>query len=450
MRLTIMARKITSRAIQEAEKQSGIRDLQEFRKTNDAIGLRLRQGSLSLLSRKVFNVLMYHAQKKLKGQDAPVESETSSKYFWMSLADLIRDSRYESNDVKLIKKHLMELQDIRICSEDSKEWISESLLASVKLTNPRGLTSNRGPIMIAYAFPPEVERMVMSPGAYTNLSIFYQGLLRRGASLALYEICRRYATNPTKVTNRADTDWWYYALTGSPVSELVEEYRYFKRDTLKPAIAEINAVTDINVELIEYTQGRKVLALQFRVELTQQATLMFDVPIIDSDLIRRIEALGFSNNEANQIFSTTDDSRLRATLDLVERRIRNPKATAIDSPKAYFKKALQENYASATEVAKKTVQKIKKQDNVDAGIEKLREQYLAARAKEAYAMYKELDEIDQKEKLDAFKNSEAAKGISFSRGLAATATKTAFSMWLAAQTWGDPTDSDLLRFAASR
>ncbi len=448
-----MARKKVKSDPAELENPPSTRELQEFKKTNDAIGLRLRQGNLTLLGRKVFNVLMYQAQNKKKGEGAPEETETSQKFFWLPLAELIRDTRYDSNDVSIIKKHLLELQDIRICSEDAKEWVSESLLASVKLSSPKyGLKSNRGAITIGYAFPPEVERMVLNPSAYTNLSIFYQGVLRRGASLALYEICRRYATNPSKVTNKADTVWWYHALTGAPVGESAEEYRYFKRDTLKPAIAEINSVTDISIELIEHTQGRKVMALQFRVELTKQTPLVLDAPVIDSEVVRRLEALGFTNQEANQLFASTEDSRLRATLDLVERRVKNPRQSPVDSPKAYFKKALQERYATPVEVANKTVQQVKKQAGewVDDPIAKIRNQYLAERAKHAYDMYKEMDDVVRKEKLDEFKESPDAKGINFSRGLAATPARMAFSMWLAAQTWGEPSEMDLLRYAAAR
>lgn len=448
-----MARRKAKTDLADLQAQSGPKDLQEFKKTNDAIGLRLRHGNLTLLGRKVFNVLMYQAQNKKKGEGAPEESETSHKFFWLPLADLIRDTRYDSNDVSIIKKHLLELQDIRVCSEDAKEWVSESLLASVKLSSPKyGLKSNRGAITIGYAFPPEVERMVLNPSAYTNLSIFYQGVLRRGASLALYEICRRYATNPSKVTNKADTVWWYHALTGSPVGEPAEEYRYFKRDTLKPAIAEINLVTDIHIELIEHTQGRKVLALQFRVELTKQTPLVLDAPVIDSEVVRRLEALGFTNQEANQLFSSTEDSRLRATLELVERRVRNPKQTPVDSPKAYFKKALQERYATPVEVANKTVQQAKKQtgETTEDPIEKIRSRYLAERAKHAYDMYKEMDEGERKTKFDEFKESTDAKGVNFSRGLASMPARTAFSLWLAVHTWGEPTEMDLLRYAAAR
>ena len=47
-----------------------------FRKTNEAIGLRLREGRLSLLSRKILNVMMFHAQNLTLGQNvlAPIQN----------------------------------------------------------------------------------------------------------------------------------------------------------------------------------------------------------------------------------------------------------------------------------------------------------------------------------------------------------------------------------------
>ena len=51
---------------------SGTTELKEFRKTNEAIGLRVSEGRLSLLSRKIFNVMVYHAQRiRNKGENAP-------------------------------------------------------------------------------------------------------------------------------------------------------------------------------------------------------------------------------------------------------------------------------------------------------------------------------------------------------------------------------------------
>lgn len=426
-------------------------DLKEFRKTNEAIGLRVSEGRLSLLSRKIFNVMVYHAQRvRVKGENAPIDTDAAKKYFWIPLADVARDAAYDSKDTELLKEHVQELQNIRIYSEDAIQWTSERLVSSVKLVNPKGLNKKGGMLWFGFAFPPEVESMVMSPGSYTKLSVYYQALLRSGASLALYEICRRYATNPSKVTNRSEWEWWYGALTGNPVREALPEYKYFKRDVIKPAIAEINMVTDISVELIEHKQGRRVAALQFKVTPAQQSPLMFPAPpVIDGDLVQRMMALGISQEDACNILATTEDGKLRATLDLTETRLRNQKASKVDSPAGYFKTALRDGYATPEEVAKKTLLKIERKPSVEASIDAVRERYFVERAKDALAMFSELDKEEQDAWLAGFRDSGKAKGINLSRGLSTASARTAFSMWFAEQQWpGEPTDSDLLAFAA--
>lgn len=425
-------------------------DLKEFRKTNEAIGLRVSEGRLSLLSRKIFNVMVYHAQRiRNKGENAPIDTEVAKNYYWIPLSELARDAAYDSRDTELFKEQVQELQNIRIFSEDAIQWTSERLVSSVKLVNPRGLKKQGGMLWFGFAFPPEVESMVMAPGSYTKLSVYYQALLRSGASLALYEICRRYATNPSKVTNRADWEWWYGALTGNPVREALPEYKYFKRDVLKYAVSEINMVTDINVELIEHKQGRRVAQLQFRVTPALQESLALTTPpVIDADLVHRMMALGLSQDDACNLLATTEDAKLRATLDLTENRLRNQKAAKIASPAAYFKQALRNGYASNTEVARKTIERIEKKPSVEASIEVIRERYFVQRAKDALGMFLELDSEAQAEWLERFKGSRSAKGINMARGLSTTSARTAFSFWFAEQQWPEPTDSDLLRFAA--
>lgn len=426
-------------------------DLKEFRKTNEAIGLRVSEGRLSLLSRKIFNVMVYHAQRiRTKGENAPIDTEVAKNYYWIPLSELARDAAYDSRDTELFKEQVQELQNIRIFSEDAIQWTSERLVSSVKLVNPRGLKKQGGMLWFGFAFPPEVESMVMAPGSYTKLSVYYQALLRSGASLALYEICRRYATNPSKVTNRADWEWWYGALTGNPVREALPEYKYFKRDVLKYAISEINMVTDINVELIEHKQGRRVAQLQFRVIPALQESLALSTPpVVDADLVRRMMALGMTQDDACNVLATTEDSKLRATLELTENRLKNQKAAKISSPAAYFKQALRDGYASNSEVARKTLQKVEQKPSVEASIEAIKERYFVQRAKDALGMFYELDSTEQDDWLFRFKQSQGSKGINMARGLATTVARTAFSYWFAEQQWPEPTDSDLLRFAAT-
>lgn len=426
-------------------------ELKEFRKTNEAIGLRVSEGRLSLLSRKLFNVMVYHAQQlRIPGENAPISTEAAKKYFWIPLAEVARDAAYDSNDTEKLKAHLEELQNIRVHMEDGIQWTSQRLVSAVSLVNPAGLKKRGGQLWFGFAFPPEVATLVMSPGSYTKLAIYYQTLLRSGASLALYELCRRYLTNPSKVTSRQEWEWWYGALTGNPITETIPQYKYFKRDVIKPAVAEINMVTDINVELIEHTQGRKVVALQFRVEQASQGSLNFPAPpVIDSALLGRIMALGISQEEASNLLATHDEPKLTANLALVEERLRSPGKPKIDSPAAYFKQALKKGYATPEKVAKTSVEKtaIEAKPALETP-EELQERYLAARAKEAYELYLEMGDEEQQEWMGRFKQSGKASRIANASGnLASALFRNEFTRWFAQQQWKDPTPNDLIRFA---
>lgn len=428
-------------------------ELKEFRKTNEAIGLRVSEGRLSLLSRKLFNVMMYHAQQQREpGENAPLATEAAKKYFWIPLAEVARDAAYHSNDTEKLKVHLEELQNIRVHMEDGIQWTSQRLVSAVTLVNPAGLKKKGGQLWFGFAFPPEVAALVTSPGSsYTKLAIYYQTMLRSGTSLALYEICRRFLTNPSKLTYRQDWEWWYGAMSGNPITEAMPQYKYFKRDVIKPAIAEINMTTDINIELIEHAEGRKVVALQFKVQATQQAALAFPVPpVIDSAMLARIMKLGVAQADAENYLLTTDDATLEATLSLVEKRVSSSAKTKIDSPAAYFRQALKNGYASNESVVNESV--MKREKEVDPSLEtpdQLRERYLSARAKEAYALFLELDDAEQQHWQAEFKQHRKTHRGSGAANMSSALFRNEFSHWFAQQQWREPSADDIIRFAIS-
>ena len=428
-------------------------ELKEFRKTNEAIGLRVSEGRLSLLSRKLFNVMMYHAQQQREpGENAPLATEAAKKYFWIPLADVARDAAYHSNDTEKLKVHLEELQNIRVHMEDGIQWTSQRLVSAVTLVNPAGLKKKGGQLWFGFAFPPEVAALVTSPGSsYTKLAIYYQTMLRSGTSLALYEICRRFLTNPSKLTYRQDWEWWYGAMSGNPITEAMPQYKYFKRDVIKPAIAEINMTTDINIELIEHAEGRKIVALQFKVQATQQTALAFPVPpVIDSAMLARIMKLGVAQADAENYLLTTDDATLQATLSLVEKRVGSSAKTKIDSPAAYFRQALKNGYASNESVISESV--MKREKEIDPSLEtpdQLRERYLSARAKEAYALFLELDDVEQQHWQTEFKQHRKTHRGSGAVNMSSALFRNEFSHWFAQQQWKEPSADDIIRFAIS-
>lgn len=318
-------------------------DTQEFRKANEIIAPRVaRGGILSLLGRKVFNVLLYHTQRLgVPGLGAPEGDDVYQTLYWLPLSDLAKDSAFNSEDTGLLKETLLKLQDIKIITDDAKGFSSDVLVASVKIVpGKRGQKT-----MLGWGLHPATEAILRSPEFYTRLSIYYLTSLRTTAGIALYENCKRYATNPSKLTRREAWEWWHDVLTGQPIGSEKPEYKYFKRDVLKPAIAEV-CTTDIQVELIEHKAGRKVIELQFKVERAAQGGLELPPPpIIDTQVISRIMALGVHDREAGDIFASHEENFLKATLNLVEARAADQKLEPLGSPAAFLRTALRGRFA---------------------------------------------------------------------------------------------------------
>jgi hypothetical protein len=421
-------------------------DLKQFRKTNEAIGLRVVEGSLSLLSRKVFNVMMYHAQEmKEPGRNAPINTPASKKYFWIPLSDLARDAAYDSKDVQYLKRQLEDMQNIKLLMENERQWTSERLVSSVTLVNPEGFNKHSGQVWFGYAFPPEVHEQVMAPSTYTRLSIVYQSSLKSGSALALYEICRRYATNPSKMTFIQPYEHWYGVVTGNPVSaDSLPEYKYFKRDTLKPAIAEINTVTDINIELVEHKNGRRVEKLQFRVLQNQQSKLEFPAPpVIDMELVGRIMKFGFSQADACDMIAQHSDDALRTAVARVESRLESTALSPLEAPAGYFRWALQDiarNPQSPALSMSKPVATIKGTGP------SVMEKFLSARAQDALGVYKQLDEKERKQIFDSFKLQNSNKVAKLDKGIESAMVRALFSAWYAKELWGEPTAQALAQF----
>jgi hypothetical protein len=443
-RLSMATRKNKSRSGALTTLESG--DLKQFRKTNEAIGLRVVEGNLSLLSRKVFNVMMYHAQEmKEPGLNAPIDTPAAKKYFWIPLSDLARDAAYDSKDVQYLKQQLEDMQNIKLLMENERQWTSERLVSSVTLVNPEGFNKHSGQVWFGFAFPPEVHEQVMAPSTYTRLSIVYQSSLKSGSALALYEICRRYATNPSKVTFIQSYEHWYGVITGNPISAAAPPvYKYFKRDTLKPAIAEINALTDINIELVEHKNGRRVEKLQFRVEQNLQPQLEFPAPpVIDVELIGRIMKFGFSQSDASDLIAKHPDDVIRAAIARVEIRAESTNMSPLGTPAGYFRWTLQD-------IAKNPHSLLLSAPRAPAakrpGGPSVMEKFLTARAGEALSVYKELDEKERKHIFESFKAWNTNKALKFDKGIESAMVRSIFSTWYAKDLWGEPTAQALAQF----
>lgn len=413
------------------------------------------EGKFSLLSRKIYNIFINKAQELgVPGKETPPGNPGGADYFWIRMREIVKSTEFDSNNYDLIKETAQELLDIKVVAETDKMWTSERLLSGAKIYNTKGLKSQGGEVWIGFAFPPEVMQMVLNPNTYTKFSLRFQTALRGNGSLGLYEIARRYATSPSHLTYRDTWERWYQAITGTPISEALPEYKYFKRDTLKKAIAEINSVTDIKVELIEHSRGRKVIDLQFRVDLAAQSPLdLAAPPPIDPVLIERIIRFGISKEDARDLYLSYDERTILDHIELTEERMNNKRLLPIDSPAAYFKTALKAGYAKTKYVAKPIKLKPEESKGLGSNGQKLsvRERYLLARAEEAMRLFGELPAGEQQDIFGEFAEQadRALKTHIKKQGLDSGVVRSAFYEWLAEKNWGAVTDAQIIEYLDS-
>ena len=271
-----------------------------------------KEKKITVLARKSWNVLLHEAQDQGLDQDV----------FKAPLSQIVKNIDYTSNDIELIKKHLRAMVSTTVewqspTTGEGSYWTVCGLLAHATLSKVRG------EVWVEWSYAMNMRQELLVPRVFARLRLPIQSQLRSHAGLALYEICTRY--KDVGRTARQSWHWWRPVLTGRADNEKSSkmEYRIFKRDCLRLAVAEVSAVTDIDVELVEYKAGRFISDLQFLVRPKQQQDLPFsEAPQpVDMAVITRANKLGIGNDQAEGLLEEFGEDALVAALDALERRV---------------------------------------------------------------------------------------------------------------------------------
>ncbi|AAU45589.1 RepB family plasmid replication initiator protein [Burkholderia pseudomallei] len=435
----------------------------ELRKAVEAIAIQPKNGKITLLTRKLFNVLLAVAQ----------QADDSGDTYRALLSDIVANSAFDSNDTALVKEHLRRMVSVQVewstgtsSQKPGRKWGISTLIADAEILEDPATRR----VWVEFSFAPKIKKKLLDPVQYARLSLQFQSQLRSSAGLALYEICVRYLTNPSHLTMREPWEWWRPILSGTPDTEAGDEakreYKYFKRDYLRPAIAEVNAVTNIFVELVEHREGRRVAEIQFRVSERKQPMLALDEHpnVFDSTLVDRMVKIGIPLKEAQTLYADNEENRIRAALQLTEQRVRSTTLPPVRSAPALFKDALKKGYAPPVDTVEapplggsaKLAAAAANVGQADDPKARLRSEYDAYRRKEAKQLYEEQGDAEREVARASFESDVLpALGSHLRddwrrRGLDSKLVETAFFDWLAQRTWGEPTDGDLLAFTLSQ
>ena len=310
-----------------------------------------RVGKLTATSRKLFNSLLHSAQKQMIAIESSGGHFLSDQFFEANLIDVIRPLGKDRHSVDMMKKHIREMNDVRV------EWTSPDANARViwntmVLISQAKLIIEAGRVRVLWAFPPDIVSALTGPNPYTIIRIEEMARLKTYAAVALYEICSRYRDNPSGVTSRNTPEWWVEALTNDShrrstkdtSTVVLRPWRMFKLEKIKPAIEEINTNTGLRISLMEDKCGSStVKEVQFCVTKASNPLELQD-PSAQTSLTRcHVEAEQLqiaAKHVTSSLSAGYSELQISIALAKCSARLRREDLDPITNIVSYFKRTL--------------------------------------------------------------------------------------------------------------
>lgn len=298
--------------------------------------------SLTRTGRLAYNVMMLKAQRMradaeggfsapiseiVKGYDATTRDSTRVRgYIEQMCTTLVRWFPLSASDE--VQSTIDGLEPV--ADDPTENGRVFTLLAEARFSR------RAGELWVQWFYPPTIRDIVIEPSRWAQLDIKEMASLSTYASVALYEICARYKDAPGGLTNRASPDFWTKALRHDPETK-PREWRKFKNETLKPAIAEINKRTRLEIRLVEYKHGRATTEVQFAVKRKPEENQHGPV---DLALIEQAAEFGIRERDVDQLIDAYGEEPVRKYLDVLRGRVRAQPTVPINNPLNYLRKLL--------------------------------------------------------------------------------------------------------------
>ena len=237
------------------------------------------QSRITLLQRRAWNVLLANAYDELPDKDI----------HHVSVAELAAKLGFNSGNREHLKETLEALGSCQVkwnlLNKDKElKWGFANLLASAEIENG----------ICTYAFAPHLRLKLYNPRVYAKLNLHLQNQFKSQYALVLWEICFDYFDRDRE---KGQTPFIPLETFRELMGIEADEYRTFKalnQTLIKPAVKEINEVTDYLVEAEHKRLGRKVAELKFYItrvkQLPVQESLFPDIENLRPVAVELIQA----------------------------------------------------------------------------------------------------------------------------------------------------------------
>lgn len=313
----------------------------EFIKASPAIQI---QGDITHLQRRAWNVLLANAYDELPNRDI-------HRVSIVELADKLGFNSRNQEHLKDMLKALTEcLVEWNTLGKDKNQvWGVAALLASAEIE--KGICT--------YAFAPHLRLKLYNPRVYAKLNLRLQNRFSDRHALILWELCFDYFD-----TARDHGETPFIALEKFRELMGVADAKYPAFKTLnqcviKPAVKEINALTNFFVEVEQKRKGRKIAFLKFKISrlreilsvaATQESLFpdLEDLPAVANALVQagvaRREALKIANQEWKAVDTDVSESYRDFQAYVKEKIGLAKQATGVKNIGGFIVNAIRENY----------------------------------------------------------------------------------------------------------
>lgn len=213
-----------------------------------SVGAIHTSGDLTLVQRKLANVLLYAAYDKLlsrRTHTIPV-SIMSAIMGWE-----------DSNNTDQLREALVALQQTTIqfnLREEGKEvWESMAMLSYAQIKDG----------ICTWRYDESLAEKLYDPAVFAVINLHVQRNIDSIYALNLYENTLRFKNTNTGSTGRWDLDFFRKIIGAT--NSYYDDFRRLNSKIIKASIEKINAVTDIMMEVDYEKKGRIVVALKFHV-----------------------------------------------------------------------------------------------------------------------------------------------------------------------------------------
>ena len=315
---------------------------------------------LSLIQRKLVNALLYNAYDALLAQ----------RQHSLNVALLCEMIGFDSRNLSHLKSALTGLVETSITwdvleDNGAVRWGVSGMLSEASIYEG----------VCTYSYPPSLAEKLYHPDIYSKINLSVVRDMRSAHALVLYENCYRFI-------DLGHTPWWDVETFRKIMSiEDVQSYQEFKslnRNVIKPAVAEVNKLSNIQVELETRQKGRTVTGLRFLLKPNPQLSLIGmdeEDEVNQSKAYKALVQEGISKTLARSWALEHPEDYILSKVELARVQAASGKITS--SKAGFLKAAIQEDYRSALDVERerqRSIDEARAQKRMkEAELEELRE-----------------------------------------------------------------------------